>query len=321
MTTMLRRCNIQAGYAFTSHIYHVVTPKWFFMNPITLYSILVFFILTFLSSCEPKDEDGIPSYIHIERIGLTTIDGQGTASHKITDAWVYIDDKLIGAFELPATFPVLKEGEHELTVYAGIKINGIAATRAPYPFYSPIITNVTLTPGAVTSITDTIVFYDENITFLWMEDFNDASVSIDTTSSSETHFHRTSDPELVFKFRDEPNTYSATALLSGDTLLFECATINSFDLPRSGTPVFLEMNYKNNHNLTVGVFFAVGAEVHQQSVLVLNPTETWNKIYINLTPIIASFSGSTSFRIFTGLLRSPDSEAATIYFDHFKLIY
>jgi len=75
------------------------------MNLITLRSYLLLLVTVLIfSACESKHEDGVPSYIHIERIGLVTVDGQGTASHKITDAWVYIDNILIGAFELQLHF-------------------------------------------------------------------------------------------------------------------------------------------------------------------------------------------------------------------------
>jgi len=47
----------------------------------------------------------IPSYIHIDKIDLTTdYSSQGTSSNKITDAWIYVDNELIGAFEMPVTF-------------------------------------------------------------------------------------------------------------------------------------------------------------------------------------------------------------------------
>jgi len=208
-----------------------------------------------------------------------------------------------------------------VVINAGIKVNGIAATRSPYPFFKPITASLTLIPGETTTLTDTLVYYNEQTTFEWIEDFNGGSVSIDTTSNSEARFFRISDPQLVFKFKNEPNDYSAMARVSGDTLLFECASINSFNLPKGGSPVFLEMNYRNNHNLTVGLFMVSSGEVFQQPLLVLNPSENWNKIYINLTPSISFYSGATDFRIFIGLLRSTGSEAATIYFDHLKLIY
>lgn len=292
------------------------------MNLITLRSLIYFISLGFfMVACDTKEGDGIPSYIHIEQIGLETENGQGTASHKITDAWVYIEDKLIGAFELPATFPVLHSGILEVSVRAGIKVNGIAATRSPYPFFKPIVTTVTLIPGEITTITDTLVTYHDNTTFEWLESFNGGSLSIQATSNSETGFIRISDPTLVFNHNNELNDYSAMVNLAGDTMFFECSTVNSFELPTGGSPVFLEMNFRTNHNFTVGLLLVSSGEQVQQPMLVLNPSEDWNKVYINLTPTISYFSGASDMRIFIGMLRTAGSESATLYFDHLKLIY
>lgn len=86
----------------------------------------------------------MPSYLYIEKIGLNTQYEQGTASHKITDAWVYVDETLIGAFELPATIPILTEGLKKITIRPGIKLNGISNTRAIYPYFTPIVKDIAL---------------------------------------------------------------------------------------------------------------------------------------------------------------------------------
>ena len=59
------------------------------------------------SSCSKKDlEAEIPAYISIDDITLTTdLATQGSAAENITDAWVFINDNLVGVYELPATFP------------------------------------------------------------------------------------------------------------------------------------------------------------------------------------------------------------------------
>lgn len=285
------------------------------------FPIFILFITLLFVSCEPKDGEGIPSYIHISQIDLSTTAAQGTASHKITDAWVYINNNLIGVFELPATFPVLKSGNHEITVYAGIKVNGISATRSPYPFYKPEIISVNLVPGSTDTIPAITVTYDPATEFVWMENFNTGAMTLDTTTSSQALLVRTSDPAIVFAYKNETNSYSATASITGDSVLFECATVSKFNLPKNGLPVFLEMNYKNNYNLTVGLIATVSGQTFQQPVLVLNPTEDWNKIYVNLTPTIAYYTNATDFRIFIGLLRSPGADTATICLDHLKLLH
>ena len=96
--------------------------------------IIGLLLITSIISCKKGGVNEIPSYMTIENI---TLDQNST--HNITDAWVYIDDNLQGVYELPANFPLLAQGKHKLRVKAGIKDNGIAGTRIPYPFYSSYI--------------------------------------------------------------------------------------------------------------------------------------------------------------------------------------
>src|ERR1051326_8915965 len=78
------------------------------------------------SSCSIFDtSEKIPAYIHIDKIAFipASASWQSPTSVKITDAWVYIDGQLVGAYELPCTFPVQCEGTHNILVEAGIKQN------------------------------------------------------------------------------------------------------------------------------------------------------------------------------------------------------
>ncbi|MDP2423704.1 MAG: hypothetical protein U1C46_03635 [Bacteroidales bacterium] len=281
----------------------------------------LFTVLLCLYSCRDNANDGIPAYIQIDKISLITQPAQGTASHKITDAWVFIGDELIGAFELPVTFPVLKTGSQEITIQAGIKINGISATRAPYPFYNPLIVSVNLEAGSITRITDLVTTYKSNAVFAWMENFEGNSISIDTTVNSQTGFRKISTASLIFDYPGEQNNYSAMASFSGSANLFECASVQQYLLPRNDSPVFVELNYRSNNLLTTGVFAYANQQVSQKSILVLNPTATWNKVYINLTPTVQLTSNATGFKVFLGALRDANVDTAQVFFDNLKLIH
>lgn len=286
------------------------------------FTVFFFLLSVVLSGCEAiEDEEGIPSYIHISSLSLSAGPEEGTSSHKITDAWVFFGNELIGAFELPVTFPVLKAGTHEVTVYAGIKINGIAATRAPYPFFDPIITTLNLVRDSIVRLTDTVVTYHNRTVFAWMEDFDDPSVTLDTTSISSVALQRVSDPEIIFNFPGEPNTHSGYVFFDGDSGFFECITIESFNLPTDERAVFLEMNFKNNTPVTVGIIARDGNQTFQHSVLILNPSEAWNKIYVNLTPSVNRFIGNYTFYVFIGFSRVGDEPAALVYLDNLKLVH
>ena len=91
--------------------------------------ILILFI-GFISSCRLIDQpEKIPSFIHIEDIVFSISNSlEGSQSEKITDAWVYVDGNLEGVYELPATLPLHYEGNHNVTIYPGIKKMGFQLT-------------------------------------------------------------------------------------------------------------------------------------------------------------------------------------------------
>ena len=63
--------------------------------------IFIIFFSLLLFSCNELDL-GIPNYLIIEEINVND-----NTTANITDAWVYVDDNLIGVYELPANFPTL----------------------------------------------------------------------------------------------------------------------------------------------------------------------------------------------------------------------
>lgn len=276
--------------------------------------------LSLFASCETSEDD-IPSYVSVDSISLVSELKEGTASHKITDAWVYINKKLVGAFEMPAKFPVLEEGASTIIIQPGVKMNGVAGTRIPYPFFNQITLNANLAKEKITSLGNLQTTYNPNTVFSWVEDFENSSFSLDSTSRSNVNAVRTNDETRIFKYPGEISHYSALAEFTGESTVFECVSHSSFELPQDGTEVFLELNYKTNTPLTIGVFGRTATQTIQEPVFVLNANSTWNKIYINLTPTVTNMSSSYDFRIYFSAMKSDDIETAEILLDNIKLLH
>jgi len=286
-----------------------------------IFTLFIIVTLSLLAGCSKTTIDEIPSYIAIDTTSINVASLQGTASQKISDTWVYADNELIGAFEVPAQFPVLKNGSRELSIFAGIRLNGINETRAPYPFYEKITRTVNLEREKITDLGHLKFSYVVGTKFAWQEDFEQANLSIDSTARSEVNLVRTRmTSELAAAFPFEMNEWAAKIIIPDDSLVFECASHDSYKLPTTGTSVFLEMNYKSNNSFTVGLIVN-GSVTSQKSVLVINPSETWNKIYINLTPSVSASSGATSFKVFLSAMKNTNAPKAEIYFDNFKLLH
>jgi len=302
--------------------------------------IALIFILSILGSCQKFEGDQtVPAYIRIDTIIIeTNYEEEGAPTSNITDAWVYINNVAIGAYELPAVFPVLANGLTEVRVDPGIKLNGIAALRSPYPFYQPVIQNVMLVEGEEVNLNTDTLFYDgeevpytmttgyyDNLEFVWMEDFEDPSLSLDSTSKSLTDITRTSPANNPEAFLTDYSKYSGLMILTTDKWLIDVATNvgseEGFVLPKLGQPVFLEVDFKNNNYFTAGFYANEQAQIIQNPVVNMNPTSTWKKIYINLTPGVSSQVNAIDYNIFFGSTKEAAVDEPRILIDNVKLIH
>jgi len=221
-------------------------------------NFLMVFILICFGSCEIiNPAEPVPSYLHFDNIVLQTDSAtQGSASNKISDVWLYVDNEPLGAYELPVTIPVLKEGSHEIKVRAGVIVNGIAATRVYYPFYNFYITNVNLTSGVITNVSPVVNYYSG--TFFSITSFQ---IINNTVNSFEGP--------------------TAAAYLDASHYLFECASDTTLSLPTNTAPVYMELNYKTNTEFSVGVFAVTAQQVYNISVVTIRANSEWKKKFRN----------------------------------------
>jgi len=242
----------------------------------TLFSYPIFLSILFVSmvSCEKFSGDQqIPAYLSIDSVYLTTdYNKQGSKSQNITDVWVYVDDEFLGAFELPARLPVLKSGLHTVKLWPGIKKNGIAATRVAYEYYVPFQKNVNLKEDSTSKLGVLKTTYQLPAYFPWMEDFEDAGTSLDTTQRSSAFIGKTpSGSPLTFE-----GNHSGMVVMDSIHDFFECQTHEEYLIPQSS--VFLEMNFNTTNSVTVGVFSYSGITLTQTPVITLNRTNgSWKK--------------------------------------------
>jgi hypothetical protein len=282
--------------------------------------IALILLVLFHLSCNKTDPDSlVPSFIRIDSIKLVSnpdlVYVQGSLSHNITDAWVYIDEQLIGAFELPAKFPVLMDGNHTLKVRAGIKINGISGTRTDYPFYESYTREINLVKDTVLVVSPVVKYKDITV-FDWVEDFEDGFSSLVKSTRSDTLVMVTSELGDVFE-----GVYSGIIYMDGIRILFEALTQEAYALPQTGEDIYMEMNFKTNNNLTVGIFANEYSQAVQSAVLIVNKTDSWKKIYINLTNAINNYPSALDYNVFIGALKQDDVAEPVILIDNLKLIH
>lgn len=312
------------------------------MRKSTLFVLLgLFFFSMALASCKKfEGSQTIPAYIHIDRIKVNCdyyVFGDTTSN--IADARVYVDDEIVGCYELPATFPILEKGKHKVAVYAGIKVNGISASRSPYPFYQPMVYNdLNLVEDSIINLQPVLTYYPigEGVNMAWMEDFENANTLL-SLSESDTSVFRISGNEAL---RSDNSFYSGKVVLPPDSLDFTVATANEFTFHSDYLEYcMLEMDYKCNEAFYVGVLYYKNYKLNYHPLVVVQPTDTlnvvpqrWNKIYINIGARMNEFVDASYFKVYFTSDLSVDSmygepeyvqphKQRYFYFDNLKLIY
>ncbi len=282
-------------------------------------SFLLFCLLAFVGCniINPSEEEA--SYIEINSVNvITDVSIQGSNAANISDAWIYVDDKLIGAFELPCRIPVLHSGTHKVSIGAGVQLNGSSTLRTPYLFYRfHEQENVNLEPGQTSILSPTFSYFD-SLTFAFKANFDDLSGNkLTSTSSSDTTLSLCNNPARVFE-----GAGSCLVELFRDSGFVDFQMIDPVSLPKGGANVFMEINYKNNQDLLVGLrSYYSGATTKEEQVITLRPTDTWNKVYINLTKQVSSQINAINYRIFFQTIKPSGSEPLEVLIDNFKIIY
>lgn len=278
--------------------------------------LAIIIVLLLSTSCDwinPSEET--PSYIQIDSIGFTVIGSQGTANQNFVDAWVFINGKSAGTYELPCTFPVLVSGDVNIQVFPGILLNGISATRSIYPFVSDYEISATLIEDSILHIYPTST-YKTNLEFEIIEDFESGGLTLTSSSLSDTTIERTSDPAEVFE-----GSYSGVLTVDEERTVADIKTINAFVLPQGGAYNFIELNFKTEVETVVGVIANTGTQSVYHPVMVLNKTDKWKKIYVNISPVVSRESQASSFYIFFRA-ELPDGEtSAKVFLDNIKIIH
>ncbi len=280
------------------------------------YFLLTTLMLLLLMSCK-KDElkATVPAYLKIDEISVQiNKPEEGSASSKISDAWVYVDDQLIGAFELPTVVPILKTGPVKISVRGGVFNNGLSNQRIVYPFYEFFTLNSTISPEQELE-PDLVVGYKDLTKFNedWSGEDFEQGVNFINNSRSDTNLVRTTDPGKIFE-----GSASGALFLPTGTTFAEVYSTNITNIPRNGTAVYMEMNYKATHDFAVSIY--VENQLTQYSVINFRPTSEWNKVYIDFSKVFSTLFDASNYNIAIGMSKS-SSENAELLIDNVKLMH
>lgn len=274
-----------------------------------------------LNSCD-KEED-IPAYIYIEAVDFETTAEQGSAAADFNTVQVFAGADEIGQFFLPARIPILKEGLNTLDIFAGVNDNGVFNTPVSYILLKPVSVDVDLVPTQIDTL-DITFRYKDILEFVFAEGFeSENQVFVEDFDGNENKLELT-DQDVFEGFGS-----GRMRVTEADNIL-TVGSILSQDLPLSGVPVYLEMNYKSEIPLEVGISWISATNGRETSFLnVINPKDEWGKIYINYTEqldLINNIGGLQGWQILlrarmpveNGVVLSGERE---VLLDNVKLIH
>ncbi len=275
------------------------------------YTPSVFFLfLLFSNGCVPENDT--PVYINIPSFSFTSTTEQGTSAQKISDVWVYVDGLALGTYQLPARFPFVGTGKHEFLLFAGIRNNGIRSNPVRFEATKTFNTTLDLKAGDDVTIRPTTTYTDG--VKIWLnEDFERVNTfNVNRDNNSNSAFATVSDG-----FQGN----GAAILLSKANPIIEKATTIKAQLPDNAQFSIIELHYKTESPLAVGILGTSSAFLNGDIAykVVLSPNQTWNKTYIDVTKEAKNLKTKDFQVIFRSLL--PDSlDKARILIDNVKLI-
>lgn len=278
--------------------------------------ILLFGLILIVSGCIKNNPD--PSWIEINEWVLEeNIDSPynaGVLTSNFTDAWVYVNDQLIGVFEVPCKVPVLVSGSANIKVFPAIHNNGISATKKMYPFVQPHEEDVQLVQNESIVINPTTKYYS-NVQF-WIEDFENATFKLNHTSQSSATLIIESETNGLNKY--------GRVLLNSSASNWEAYTNQALSFPQ-GSEVYLEVDYYNTNKIVTGLIAAKADGTTEDHINISmnaqDPSEVvWKKIYIDLKELIINTQGVEFVQTLQAKLAEGASEGL-IRIDNIKVVH
>lgn len=269
-----------------------------------------------LSSCDLiNPPEKVPAYIRIDTFKVEVNDfDEGSASHYITNCYISAGGANLGVFQMPFTIPSLETGLQTLTIRPGIKLNGIAASRIDYPFFEPYIIDYELHAGE-THLIEPVTTYKESCLFPWIEDFEDAGISLLYAEYSDTIF-------VNQKIELREGRYSAAIYLDEENAVFEAFSTDFFELPQDLSPILLEFDYKNNNGFEIGMYLLEEGVAEWYGLVYINPSSIWKRFYVDIGQTASANLTTELFRMGIRAFHEPENnDSAEIYLDNIKLIH
>ena len=162
--------------------------------------------------------------------------------------------------------------------------------------------------------------YYSTTKFAWLEDFEQANLSI--SDFGDTITERTQPENNPVAFLTDHSRYSGEITLTEARPEYVSTSYSTFEVQAAGTYVMLEMDFKVENYLQVGVvIFDDVNDAVEKGLVILNHNSEWKKIYINLGSNLSLYPTYEEYNvIFRAGLESGMAQSK-IYIDNIKVVY
>jgi hypothetical protein len=284
--------------------------------------ILILIVSFSLSFTACKKDQPAPAYVYIPEIQVNsnyTINGSN--SSEIVAAKVFNGNQLIGVYELPINVPIISTGNTLIQCLPLIENNGLASNLLNYIFYTGSSNEVFLEETGQDTIYPIVNYIPSSLASYWYEDFDGIGFDFVPGENSDAPLFITDQPDEVFQ-----GTGSGKFDLSADTAYSKYLTEENFQYI-SGTPAFVELNYKNNQSFFFSLILRPASgdpfklPVYQFNSTINEEGEIyWNKIYIDIATSLNGINGIDSFDICFEMTRDISVSDPIVLIDNVKVI-
>ena len=292
-------------------------------------SLLVFsfYLLLSLTACSDDEDFVPPSFLHVDAVKVVppssnaiTLD-PGFYTSEITALYVvahrpgsYTLDTL-GLFQLPFTVPVLLSGTLDyLEFYPAVKQSGIAGTLPYYTFYKPIhLTDITFNSGDTLRLDTLSTTYAIKLSDVQIYEFfepTEGSLLFDSVTWVK-HDAAGACTGEGYALVHVPDSLSRV----------DFSIKHEFYVSDPSRIVYLELDTRSDIQFEVYMrsYYTTGGSPDVQRVMVVNPSDHWQHMYINLGRTWAWFNHNPQFSLSFAALNVGNKEG-DIRLDNVKLI-
>lgn len=297
--------------------------------------ILAIFAILMLSSCDNfKEGQEIPAYIKFkgfyleENPNFTFSQSEDLLTSDIRDVWVYVDGKILGAFPFHldedssyyCSFPILKEGEHRISLRPGIIYNGMNNMREEYVFYTSYNDTLDLVPGQEIVIEPQPIMYSDKFSMPLKETFENYFVNFQQADVVGT------EPLPMAIINNDSVRYGnhCGAIYFENGGHNKYITIDSIFCNNTDGGIVLEIDYYSNIPFEVGLYGRSQSEeaLKYISAVRLTPPQSgkWQKAYVLLSKVWNTLGYPTTFKVYLEAFNPNNVQNSFIHIDNIKFV-